>query len=193
MNTTRTFVAVELSAAIHQALNDIMLTYKHYSLQAVHWVPVKNIHLTLRFLGDTTPQQIETVKQSTRVLAQQYSPFEINVEGSGVFPNFKHPRVIWVATKSPDSLFQLQAAIENNCRQIGFASETRPFSPHLTLGRVSPNAGNQEIEKLIKTLSEVKVGHLGQCKIERITFFKSDLNPSGAVYSPLAYFPFKPL
>jgi RNA 2',3'-cyclic 3'-phosphodiesterase len=191
MNTIRAFIAIELSPAIHQALNGVMLTYKRHALQAVHWVPEKNIHLTLRFLGDSSPQQVEKIKQSSQSLVQQYPALEINVEGSGVFPNLKHPRVIWVATQIPDSLKQLQTAIENNCRLAGFDPDTRPFSPHLTLGRVSPNASSQDIEKVIKAMNEVKVGNLGQCKIERVTFFKSDLNPSGPLYTPLAYFPLK--
>ena len=158
-------------------MDAVILTFKNRQIQAVHWVPAKNIHLTLRFLGDTTLQQIEAIKPSLIDLTQHYQPFEVNIEGSGAFPNLKRPRVVWIGVKAPDSLFQLQKSIEAVCHKIGFETETRPFSPHLTLGRVSQNNGFQNTEPLSKALQEIKVNHLGKSPVNQITLFKSDLKP----------------
>jgi 2'-5' RNA ligase len=87
---------------------------------------------------------------------------------------------------------QLQAAIEQGCRAAGFESERRAFSPHLTLGRVSQQASREDISRISRALAENRVGPLGKCSIQQVTLYKSDLNPAGAVYSPLGHFLLKP-
>jgi 2'-5' RNA ligase len=186
MGTQRLFIAIELSPQIIQALEQTILSYQRSKLQGVRWVPAKNIHLTLHFLGDTTHQQYEMISLSLPSEIVKLNPFELTVEGSGAFPNTRAPRVIWVGVKAPSELSRLQLTVENCCRQAGFAPETRPFNPHLTLGRVS--GGGAQVGQ---ALNANQVGLLGRCTVDQVTLFKSDLTPGGSIYTPLAHFPLK--
>ena len=187
MPTQRLFIAVELSAKIIQGLEAVMRTFQKNGLQAVHWVKAKNIHLTLRFLGDTTQDQLGLINTSLPVALAEFQPFDLVVEGCGAFPNARLPRVVWVGVKAPPELFQMQKIVEKICCQAGFTPDVRPFSPHLTLGRVPPEAA----ARVGQALNPDQRVLLGQTCVTRLTLFKSDLFPGGAVYCPLTYFPLK--
>ena len=153
--------------------------------EAVRWVPAENIHLTLKFLGDVSLSNLELLKEMLLAEVREHTPFEFSVGGLGAFPNSTRPRVLWVGVQAPPELSTLQNNIEARMERIGYAREERPFSPHLTLGRVSRAATAREIHPLGETLKATKVGFLGAVYAESVCLFKSDLRPQGAVYTRL--------
>jgi RNA 2',3'-cyclic 3'-phosphodiesterase len=189
MQPQRLFIAIELSANIIRALEQTIHSYQQSRLDAVHWVMAKNIHLTLRFLGDTNADQLELIKTSLPAALSQQDAFELMVEGSGAFPNIRAPRVIWVGVTAPANLARVQQIVEKGCCQAGFETEKRPFSPHLTLGRVEPFGAAQ----VGAALNSNRVGQLGRSLVNHVTLFKSDLTRGGAIYTPLVQFPLKTL
>jgi 2'-5' RNA ligase len=186
----RTFIAVPLSEEVIRQLENLERQLKRTTPdRAVSWVKPTHIHVTLSFLGDVLIDRIEPIKRALTVVARHVQPFEYQAGGLGAFPNATRPRVLWVGVQDPTSwLHLLQEAVAEALSNIGFERESRPFSPHLTLGRVRRNASREEVQALGKVLSQTHVDTLGSVSVEALIFFKSELKPSGAVYTPLATF-----
>jgi len=115
--------------------------------------------------------------------------FSFQVQGLGAFPNTRRPRVIWIGLQAPAGLNILQNVIGNMVQQTGITVEDRPFSPHLTLGRVKREASPTEVQNLSLVLDELKVGMLGSITVKSVSLFRSDLHPEGPVYTAMAHFP----
>jgi 2'-5' RNA ligase len=109
--------------------------------------------------------------------------FEISVGGLGAFPSARHARVIWVGVEAPPELGSIQRGIETAMQRLGYDREERPFSPHLTMGRVSRNATSKDAHNICEVLEATKVGFLGVTAVTEIHIYRSDLKPSGAVYT----------
>ncbi len=184
METIRAFIAIELAKEIKTGL-DRVLNFLQPATRAVRWVPAGNIHLTLKFLGDTPVGKIELLKDTLESEARLHKAFEIQVGGLGAFPNARRPRVIWVGVQAPADLANLASGVEKSTLPLGFTAEERPFSPHLTLGRVSQHAAPDEISSLAELLLKTHVETLGISRVDQIQLFRSDLRPSGAVYTSL--------
>ncbi|MRR31140.1 RNA 2',3'-cyclic phosphodiesterase, partial [bacterium] len=136
MSTIRAFIAIELPLEIRSQLEATIRKFKAQKVQAVRWVAVDNIHLTLKFLGDISSGDLGKL---TNILQNQISSnmaFPVQVAGVGVFPNPRRPRIIWVGLQTPPELIKLQTTVEKAASLIGIPPEDRGFSPHLTLGRV---------------------------------------------------------
>ena len=189
----RTFIAVELPPDIQQYLARLITLYQQAGIRDIRWTPVKNIHLTLRFLGDSSPVQLNAIKQALAGTIAAYPVFDIELGGNGVFPNLKRPRILWAGANIPDSLRQMQQQIETICREAGFKAEERAFSPHLTLGRFSEYASSDNVARLTKVWKENanSPAPSPSAHVTSITLFKSDLRPGGAVCSVLEHFPLK--
>jgi 2'-5' RNA ligase len=184
METIRAFIAIELAKEIQTGL-DRVLSLLRPAAKAVRWVPAGNIHLTLKFLGDTPVDKIELVKGALEDETRQQKRFTIQVGTLGAFPNLRRPRVIWVGVQAPADLANLAARLEKATAALGFPPEERPFSPHLTLGRVSQHATPDETSSLAELLANTHVGSLGISSVDQIHLFRSDLRPGGAFYTSL--------
>jgi 2'-5' RNA ligase len=192
MSLLRAFIAVEIPHEIHKAIeNETAPLRVALNQSLVRWVPTSNMHLTLKFLGDTSPTNVDMLVQILSVEASQHSAFEIQFRGLGVFPNSKRPRVIWIGIQAPAGLEALQHGIEAATATLGYPSEERPFSPHLTIGRVKQTARSADMQKIRTALEETKVGMLGSAQVTAVHLFKSDLKQSGAVYTRLFSAPLK--
>jgi 2'-5' RNA ligase len=154
----------------------------------VRWVPANNIHLTLKFLGEVSVANMQSLARMLKAEAMRQTPFMIHVAGLGAFPNVRRPRVIWVSSEAPPNLAALQRAIEAETRALGYPPEDRPFSPHLTLGRISQSATPPEATAVSQALGKVNVGDLGCLRVDKVHLFQSDLRPNGAVYTSLYAF-----
>ena len=188
MKQIRTFIAIELDETISAALTDLQEQLKaEVPRGAVRWVRPEGIHLTLKFLGDVPADRIEDIK---RVLIQACagSPaFSFSVGELGCFPNPRRPRVIWVGVQEESgSLKRLQKAVEDGMAKLGFAPEGRRFHAHLTLGRTQRRASSGDVRRLGQLVSETDIGELGQMEVRAVSLIKSDLRPTGAVYTQLA-------
>lgn len=184
----RAFIAVELPAEIQAQLEGVAKRLRAARATAVRWVAVQNIHLTLKFLGDTDPADLTRLGELLTPIAGQFPPVELSVGGLGSFPNNRQPRVIWVGVEIPPQIKALQRSIEAAAEKIGCPREDRPFSPHLTLGRVQKSASREEIAQISQALAAIQVGELGRFQATSFTLFRSDLRPSGSIYTPLAHF-----
>lgn len=186
MSVIRAFVAIDLSPEIQQRLEQIS-THLKQRLEGVpiRWVPVENIHLTLKFLGDVSLSNLEMLKKILLNVSSSHRSFEISAGGLGAFPKIHRPRVIWVGLEAPPELAALQYSLDVETARLGYAREDRPFSPHLTMGRVSRNASTADIRLIAGVLSSYKVGFLGAACIQAVHLFRSDLKPGGAIYTRL--------
>jgi 2'-5' RNA ligase len=186
MPVIRAFIAIELSHEIHQGLDQVISQLKkRLEVSVIRWVPAENIHLTLKFLGDVSIANVEMLKKILQAEAVSCPHFEISVGGLGAFPNAHHPRVVWVGVEAPQDLNNLQHAIETATERLGYTKEERPFSAHLTLGRVSRNATPKDARLIGEVLESTKVGFLGLAHIEAVHLFKSELSPSGSIYTKM--------
>jgi len=180
----RAFIAIDLTPEIRQHLEQVSAQLKERLESApVRWVPVDNIHLTLKFLGDVSLANLEILKKMLQTEVAGHHAFEISVGGVGAFPSPRHARVIWVGVEAPPELAAIQRGIESSMARLGYAREDRPFTAHLTLGRVSRNATSRDSHLICDALDAVKVGFLGVANVIAVQLYRSDLKPSGAVYT----------
>jgi len=186
MSLLRAFIAVEIPPGIHQAIeNQTALIRAALDASLVRWVPSENIHLTLKFLGDVSPANVELLEQMLSVEVSHHRTFEMKFGGLGAFPNPKRPRVIWIGIQAPAGLEALQHGIEAATATLGYPDEQRPFSPHLTIGRVKQNINTAGMQQIRTVLEKAEVGSLGISRVSAVHLFKSDLKPTGAVYTRL--------
>jgi 2'-5' RNA ligase len=149
----------------------------------VRWVNPEKIHLTLKFFGNIEESRIDPIFTSIEEPIRNTLPFSLKVRGVGVFPHLKNPRVIWMGLVDEREVFiSFQKQIEIQLEKIGFQPEDRPFHPHLTLGRMKSSRGKEE---LVGKMERHKEEEFGDLKVERVVLFKSDLKPSGPIYTSL--------
>jgi RNA 2',3'-cyclic 3'-phosphodiesterase len=193
-NMLRSFIAVEIPAEIQKAIaRSIGPLEKELPRPLIRWVAHQNIHLTLKFLGDISPANLEQLAEVLRVEAAGHEAFPLSVNGLGAFPNPRRARVIWVGLEAPPVLAAIQRSVESACARLGYAPEERSFSPHLTIGRVDQHATAADLQKIRSALEEVNVGALGATRVDALHIFKSDLQPAGPIYTPLYALPLKVL
>ena len=191
MPTVRTFIAIELSTEARAALTNLQSRLKTVvPPRSVRWSTAQNIHLTLHFLGNIEPGEIDTVAEAVRASALTCRTFEFTLGHLGCFPTIKRPRVIWVGVLgNTDTLVALHRDLGGRLKEaIGFSPDTRPYSPHLTLGRVSKGIPSRHLKQLAQVLQQEQagVGQLAQLQVTEIALIKSELKPAGPVYTPLS-------
>jgi RNA 2',3'-cyclic 3'-phosphodiesterase len=185
MSLLRAFIAIEIPLEIKKAIAAEIASLQNGAGRAVRWVATENIHLTLKFLGEISPVNVELLSQSIQAECDQYAPFDITVNGLGCFPNSHHPRIIWIGLNIPLELNRLQHKLETATARMGYATEDKPFSPHLTIGRVREQVTPTELKNIQSTLEKLHVGSLGTFTAQSVHLFKSDLKPAGPVYTSL--------
>jgi RNA 2',3'-cyclic 3'-phosphodiesterase len=182
----RAFLALEIPPEIQNAIANSTATLRNALPKGlIRWVARKNVHLTLKFLGDVTPAAIEKLAGAIKLEAASHETFSMSVGELGAFPSARRARVLWIGLEAPPALGRLQRGVEAVTTSLGYPAEERPFSPHLTIGRVGQNASASDLLRLSTALEATKVGLLGQVPVEAVHIFKSDLRPDGAVYTHL--------
>jgi 2'-5' RNA ligase len=192
MEQLRCFVAIELEEAIHQEIHRTQTLLKSAPAgRHGRWVRPEGIHLTLKFLGDVPADQLDTIAQAIRVATAGVAPFRVSFGGLGCFPNTRFPRVIWIGVEDPEgTLLRLQKAVETNLSALGYPPERRAFHPHLTLARTR-RVSKGEQAALGKLVERTQVDRLGDMLVREISLMRSELRPSGAVYTQLAAAPLR--
>lgn len=183
----RTFIAVELDAEARQQLKTLqMALHPLMPPGLVRWVAPENIHITLKFLGDTRPDQVAAVTAALDSLGSAILPFQVTLAGRGCFPNFKRPHVVWAGLVDRGQRLQkLTDAVERSVSPLGWPTESRPFTPHLTIGRINDSATSRERALLGAAIEQFEVGELCTLAVSAITFIRSDLQPGGPIYTAL--------
>ena len=178
----RSFLAIELPGPILTKIGEVQGGLRS-SRADVRWTNPETIHLTLKFFGNIEESRIDPIFKSIEEPIRNTPPFSLKVQGVGAFPHLKNPRVIWIGlVDEREALTLLQKQIETYLEKIGFQPEDRPFRPHLTLGRMKSTRGKEELAGRMERYREEEFGDV---EVERVILFKSELKPSGPIYTPL--------
>ena len=178
----RSFLAIELPKPILRKIEEVEGDLRSTHAD-VRWVSPEKIHLTLKFFGNIEELRIDPIFKSIEEPIRDALPFSVRVRGAGAFPSLKNPRVVWMGlADGKEMLISLQKQIEARLEKIGFEPEDRPFQPHLTLGRMKSSRGKEELSRRMEKYTEEE---FGDCQVERVVLFKSDLRPSGPIYTLL--------
>ncbi len=182
----RAFVAVTIDAKIQKEigrLQDKLIKEVQKTACRVSWVKPETIHLTVKFLGDIPVNQVDPILNSLRKAVQGINAFSLTIEGLGVFPGQRNPRVVWVGiTEGKESLQVMQPRVEQELAALGFQREKKKFNPHLTLGRVRSPEGASALGDLLASIPHPV---FGSSMVQDIRLMKSDLHPTGAVHTEL--------
>jgi len=189
----RLFIAIELPGNVLSALNQVQHELQREpALARLRWVRPEGIHLTLKFLGETPAERQRDIESAISRAVAGVAPFELHVGKIGRFGSRNSPRVVWIDVDGDtDSLKRLQSQIEREVSPLGFPSESRAFSPHLTLARVPPERAREAAVPLDSALPRVVVPPATMTANE-VALMKSDLQRGGAVYSQLFAAPMAP-
>ncbi len=186
MGGIRAFIAIDLDPQVYSRLEEVSEQLRQrLGGVPMRWTQVSGIHLTLKFLGEVSTANLETLQKVLKNETVKHPAFSMTTGGLGAFPSPSRARVVWVGVQAPPELNSLQLGIEKEMARLGYAPEDRPFTPHLTLGRVGRNATPQDLRKIGDALKAIQVGELGATKIEAVHLFRSDLRPEGSLYTRL--------
>ena len=181
----RAFIAVELPSDTKNTLVKIQDKLK-IILPKVSWVKPANLHLSLKFLGEISANQLECTQQVITEIVKTSAPFEIKLETLGVFPDCRQARIIWVGTNQPPpELKQLTNQMGTKLLEIGLAEEQRPFQAHITLGRIKHPIIASDLEKTLEGLKKEMAQMNFGFNSGGITLFQSVLGPGGPTYTIL--------
>ena len=181
----RLFVAVHLSQEIRDGLASVQDRLRRAQAD-VSWVKPANLHITLKFLGETEPKRLESIGSELAEAARSAAPFSLVVAGLGTFGG-RIPRVVWAGVREGVApLEALAGAVENRLARLGFPKERRGFTAHFTLGRVrSP----RNAEGLLAAIRDEPAAPLGTVPVEEFVLMQSQLDPRGSSYTALERFP----
>ena len=190
--TIRVFIALELPAEAKQALEGVIQKLRTNLPSNVRWVNPSGIHLTLKFLGDIDSTLVAEILEAMKyaALATQGERFSLRLSGLGLFPNPEQPRVLWAGLDGNlDALRALQEGVDEAMAKLGFAKERRPFSPHLTLGRVRDGATAALRRRVTSSLTTMQMEDGEPWVPESVHLIQSTLTPQGAQYTNLGSVP----
>lgn len=188
LQSMRLFVAVNFPDEIKQALGAFIKGIRQHPVD-VKWVEVENLHLTVQFLGNVPEDQVSAIVDALNRSRTGVNPFYLSLSGVGVFPSIEQPRVLWVGVSGEtDFLSRLHRQVQKELEQLGFESEKRRFSPHLTLARVRSPQGFSAVMERAEQLAG-KQGKFGTAKIVSLDLMQSELEPKGPKYSFLTRIP----
>jgi 2'-5' RNA ligase len=180
----RLFIAIDIPENLREELSRVSAKLKKCDLD-VKLVKAENIHLTLKFLGETAEEQIDEIKNIITGIGGQFSKLELATAGFGFFPNENSPRVFFLSTTQEEILRQLAFALEEKLEKIGFPKEDR-FSSHLTLARLRSKKSVDCLKEEIK-----KIAIEEKFVVNEIILYKSILKPAGPVYEKIFSAPLK--
>lgn len=177
----RTFIAIELPESIKKEIEQVQAPLKRTET-FVSWVKPKNIHVTLKFLGEVPEDKINEVFSATQKALEGIRKFTMSLKGMGVFPDVRRPRVVWIGSESgEEELSHMAKRVEEEMEEIGFPKEKRKFSAHFTIGRVKSPKNIEKLMELVKS-SDFQTGKI---EVNEVVVMKSQLHPTGAIYTPL--------
>ena len=191
MDTIRAFIAIELPDEVKETVALIIKRLRPAQYRYVKWVAPTGTHLTIKFLGNISSDQLPQITDIMKTAAQKVPLIELRLGGLGMFPNEQRPRVIWVALEgNTEPLAIMQREIEKALEPLGFATENRAFTPHLTLGRVRDNASSDDRKEIGGVVKTKKIDYDASFTLRELSLMKSTLTPTGAIYNRMAAVPF---
>ena len=186
MTFIRSFIAVDLPDEIRSHLQQIIQSLRNEIPQrTVRWVAVNNVHLTLMFLGDVPAVNLQQIRENLSSEIPLYSQCDIQIAGVGAFPSTRRPRVIWVGVEYDKALKDIWSGIQRRMNYLGFPRDSRPFAPHLTIGRINRIATHDDIQLISHEIQEKKSVQVGSAQISSVHLYQSELKMGGSVYTKL--------
>jgi 2'-5' RNA ligase len=184
----RAFLAVDPPEDIFNEIIKIQERLKKTIGGDIRWVRPEGIHLTLKFFGYVYQSDVANIFLVVKNNVANMKALMLNVRNLGAFPSVNRPRVLWLGLDGDtDALISLQAQIDTGFQDYGFKKEERPFRPHLTLARIKEPKGLDGLAEAVKKNEDYNAGSF---TISGLTLFKSELRPTGAIYTKLSHFPF---
>lgn len=184
-DSNRLFIAADVSPKVLDALVEVQHTLaREPASRSLRWVGRNQIHITLRFLGEIPPAKNAMITSALDAAAAGFTPFEVEVQGLGFFPNPSHPRVIWAGISQPGRLIALADSVENRVAPIAGAADKK-FRAHLTLARVGDNFPAGQLVPLTAACQTMLNLSFGKILVDKLVLYRSTLHPDGPVYTPL--------
>ncbi len=179
----RLFTGIDISPQVRDALG--LLIGRLRPTAAIRWSRPENLHITTKFVGEWPEGRLQEMVSALKSVSAA-GVIEIEIRGLGWFPNPHSPRVFWAGIHSGPALSGLAGATEQALARLGVAVENRPFSPHLTLARISEPKQLAGLRQAVAALDSVDFGRFSP---RAFHLFLSDRGPQGSVYTKLAEFP----
>ena len=177
----RAFIGIGLEA-LTSSIEDVMKPLQAAGADA-KFVEPRNLHVNLKFLGDIPDERTGPLSDVLSEVAGRNAPFMLHVRSTGVFPNPRRVRVVWLGLEPSPALSALHDDVEQATEGLGFRRDARSYRPHITLARVRSGRNRAELVEAIERLKAVDVGEL---LAEELSLFRSTLTPQGPIYSPLS-------
>lgn len=182
----RTFIAIDIAPAIRESIRALLGELKQAE-RRIRWSRPEALHITLKFLGEVAPPKIAEVKACLAKLRTP-APFSVSVHGSGFFPGERSPRVVWLGVDGGKELADLASRIDQSLEPLGISREKRPYSAHLTLGRIDGAADINAVRELLRQKEPLA---LGSFPASEYYLYESTPACGGSVYTKLARFEVK--
>jgi 2'-5' RNA ligase len=184
----RAFLAIDPPEEIFREIIKIQERLKNAIQGDIRWVRPEGMHLTLKFFGYVYESDIENISRVVKDGVANMKALLLNVRNLGAFPSVNRPRVLWLGIDGDtNALISLQVEIDAGFQEYGFKKEDRPFRPHLTLARIKEPKGLIGLAEAVKKNEDYIAGSF---TVTGLTLFKSDLKPTGAIYTKLSHFLF---
>lgn len=180
MKPLRLFIAFELSEEVRQELAGVGSQLRDCGAK-VSWVKPGNMHLTVRFLGDTEPRMVDLLKSGLQTITGK--PAAVRLDKVGAFPNLKRPRVLWAGLGGElDPVYDVANEVEMMVQRLGFEPDKKKFKPHLTIGRIRDPRRSGDLTDAVAACSFNPI----EFPLDRLILFQSTLTPQGPIYKRLA-------
>jgi len=153
--------------------------------ERITWMNPDNIHLTIVFLGDTEEERIKIASVVLHQNCAGFGELSFNLEGTGVFKNFRDPKVIWAGIRKSERLMMLNKQITNGLKNTGFKIEERQFNPHITIGRVRSVSDPEILKAAVSRYSDT---FFQEVRVKEVVLYESILRPDGPVYRSMGSF-----
>ncbi|MGH7822984.1 MAG: RNA 2',3'-cyclic phosphodiesterase [Candidatus Binatia bacterium] len=181
----RTFLAIHPSTEVLERIAAFQTELRDPG-GSLRWLPPGSLHLTVHFLGDVRESELAGIERALAESLREQRPIDVECRGLGVFPNLRKPRVVWVGLRG-EGLAEVAERAEIALSPLGFPPADREFRPHITVGRLRSAKAIDDLTAMLRSFGERS---FGTSRIEHAILYKSDLRPTGSLYTPLATLPF---
>ena len=177
----RSFIAIPVPDQGIEALQDTVQKLESDIGRSVRWVRLDGIHLTLKFMSDIPADTVEQVLEALPQVASQFPSIKLAISGLGVFPKTRRPRVLWAGlTGELEALSELQSAVDDRVGRLGLPKELRPFSPHVTLGRVRRETSESQLRKIGEIMANAAPPSAVPWTANTVNLMRTELDPAGS-------------
>ena len=176
----RVFLAIEIDEKLKDKISEVQKEFAKCDAP-LKYVETENLHCTLKFFGEIDDNKLNDVIRTIENKIKDHEPFKISIKKTGVFPNERYVRVLWLGMEDVEPFSNLQKDLDEDFVKMGFKKE-RSYTPHLTIGRVK---GVQNKELLVSIVKDIEDIDIGTMHVDRLVLKESDLTPVGPIYTDL--------